>query len=247
MNVQKLSVFKCDHQYRPRVGGSQCVKCGDIVPTQKKVMETQYFVKVDYDFYWENVDKRWNWVQERTGIKLPKRTGNFESDRKLYLKLEKSLKQHNHEQDPFYPFYLKTKYWKALRDAVYKRGGGICEREGCTNPIEQTHHLNYDRIYEENLTDLKGWCGNCHTTHHNIKSKPKPLTPGQRRANRNKKKKQQKQKNVEDMTADQFIKYAEKKKGQKQQQKQRNKSEQNNQNIRCMCPNCGYKMKMKIS
>lgn len=58
-------------------------------------------------------------------------------------------------------FYMASREFALLREAVRKRCGGICER--ChRSKMTQTHHLTYERYGHELLTDLLGVCGPCH-------------------------------------------------------------------------------------
>jgi hypothetical protein len=64
-----------------------------------------------------------------------------------------------------YQAYLCSREWAERKEAVKKRCGGICER--ChTNPVENIHHVTYIRKYAELLTDLAGWCKDCHAYTH---------------------------------------------------------------------------------
>ncbi len=60
-----------------------------------------------------------------------------------------------------YQEYLASREWGLLKVAVRQRSGGTCER--CKQaPHEQTHHVTYERIGHELLTDLLGVCRPCH-------------------------------------------------------------------------------------
>lgn len=62
-------------------------------------------------------------------------------------------------------YYLHSAEWKALRSRVFARCKGICER--CNNAgAHDVHHLTYDRIGSELLTDLLGVCRVCHEELH---------------------------------------------------------------------------------
>lgn len=60
-----------------------------------------------------------------------------------------------------YGRYLASREWALKKNAVRERSGGICER--CKNaPATQCHHLTYQRIGHELLTDLQDICRPCH-------------------------------------------------------------------------------------
>lgn len=60
-----------------------------------------------------------------------------------------------------YQLYLQSREWAELRNKVRERANGICER--CSwQEIHAVHHLTYKRIYNEELSDLRGLCKGCH-------------------------------------------------------------------------------------
>lgn len=64
-----------------------------------------------------------------------------------------------------YQAYLCSREWSVLKRKVRDRSGGRCER--CrVNPHESTHHLTYERKYNERLEDLQGICNKCHAFIH---------------------------------------------------------------------------------
>jgi hypothetical protein len=64
-----------------------------------------------------------------------------------------------------YQHYLQSREWAEKRNAVKERCGGVCER--CNlNLVGNTHHLTYERKYNERLEDLAGWCQGCHDFTH---------------------------------------------------------------------------------
>lgn len=60
-----------------------------------------------------------------------------------------------------YQTYLASREWALKKRAVRERSGGICERCHLA-PHQQTHHLTYERIGQEELEDLQGLCNACH-------------------------------------------------------------------------------------
>lgn len=70
-----------------------------------------------------------------------------------------------YRKNPRYQAYLESPEWKALRKAVLKRCGKICER--CHRYlVDNVHHLTYERVYHELLEDLQGLCRPCHSFLH---------------------------------------------------------------------------------
>ena len=64
-----------------------------------------------------------------------------------------------------YASYMKSRAWRRVRLAVIRRAGGVCERCGRW-PIVNVHHLSYQRVGEEPLSDLLGVCSKCHKDLH---------------------------------------------------------------------------------
>ena len=60
-----------------------------------------------------------------------------------------------------YGVYMASREWALKKRAVRERSGGICER--CKKaPATQVHHLTYERLYRELLSDLLHVCRPCH-------------------------------------------------------------------------------------
>lgn len=63
-----------------------------------------------------------------------------------------------------YRNYLDSARWTAFRNQVIRRYGNrcaICGADG-RNEIVQVHHLNYDRLEHERLSDCVLLCVPCH-------------------------------------------------------------------------------------
>lgn len=61
----------------------------------------------------------------------------------------------------FYEKYLASPQWKQRRLQAFERAGGRCERCGSAVKLE-VHHLTYDRLGREELSDLLVVCKPCH-------------------------------------------------------------------------------------
>lgn len=66
---------------------------------------------------------------------------------------------------PEHARYLRSRAWKALRLAVFKRDGYRCEDCGCVvfdmSKLD-CHHKRYERLGCERLSDLGTKCKRCH-------------------------------------------------------------------------------------
>ena len=61
--------------------------------------------------------------------------------------------------------YLNSPEWKEKRKLVLERDNFICQR--CKiSPAHDVHHISYDAIYKEPLSDLLSVCRNCHLEIH---------------------------------------------------------------------------------
>ncbi|MEH2135433.1 HNH endonuclease [Nostoc sp.] len=66
-----------------------------------------------------------------------------------------------------YPSYLRTKFWKSVREMAIARAGSACQL--CNNKTRlQVHHRTYEnRGYEDkHLGDLTVLCRTCHQKFH---------------------------------------------------------------------------------
>ena len=65
-----------------------------------------------------------------------------------------------------YDEYLKSAEWKHLKNLKLKQVKYTCQ--GCleSGRVLEVHHLNYDRIGMELLTDLTVYCRECHDDAH---------------------------------------------------------------------------------
>ena len=68
------------------------------------------------------------------------------------------MRQHSPE---YHRYILSDESWADRRRLVMVRAGGLCER--ChLQPAIDVHHLTYDSLGEEPLTDLQALCAGCH-------------------------------------------------------------------------------------
>lgn len=76
-----------------------------------------------------------------------------------------NLKTRGPRQFVNYEQYLLSEKWQRRRRAVLERSRGQCEW-CCERPIAEIHHLTYERLGDEKLSDLAGLCSDCHTWAH---------------------------------------------------------------------------------
>jgi 5-methylcytosine-specific restriction endonuclease McrA len=74
-----------------------------------------------------------------------------------------------------YSNHLQSDYWKEIRYKAHVRDGFKCV--DCGDPCElETHHVSYERLGREWLSDLVTLCRSCHSTRHasspNVCNKP---------------------------------------------------------------------------
>ncbi|MCP4149793.1 MAG: hypothetical protein GY757_18760 [bacterium] len=65
--------------------------------------------------------------------------------------------------------YLKSGRWKQLRIKLKYQRGFACENCGVKGKLV-THHLTYDRVFHERLSDLQVLCEKCHGYTHSQKT-----------------------------------------------------------------------------
>lgn len=79
-------------------------------------------------------------------------------------------------QEWYYENYLKSPHWQELRKAKIKEQNFQCERcgeFGRRTPWQtiiglQVHHLTYERLWQEELSDLEVVCRPCHEDEHGL-------------------------------------------------------------------------------
>ena len=69
------------------------------------------------------------------------------------------------KNDQWYADYLASEEWKAKSKAVRDRDNHRCLACNGSKRLE-VHHLTYDNIGDEPLSDLVTWCHSCHSKHH---------------------------------------------------------------------------------
>jgi hypothetical protein len=65
----------------------------------------------------------------------------------------------------WYGAYLKSRHWQRLRAAKLAAVGERCELCGVRG-IVQIHHVTYERLRREELSDLQVLCRDCHNDAH---------------------------------------------------------------------------------
>ena len=125
---------------------SQCVRCGH-TSTPVKAAEVK-----------------------RLGIEIPeydyRRQEHWHRAKSLAYEIARNrLKT---EMEAEYSTYRKSPAWEALREKVFERCDNkceLCEKSQAT----EVHHLTYERIGKEELSDLLGVCRPCHELIHGKK------------------------------------------------------------------------------
>ena len=80
-------------------------------------------------------------------------------------RVKKSNRRADADDREKYAAYVCSREWAVLKEEVYKRARGLCER--ChVFPINAVHHLNYERKHQAELAGLAGWCKYCHAFMH---------------------------------------------------------------------------------
>ncbi len=76
-----------------------------------------------------------------------------------------SVKERLDARRALYVQHLQSDAWSELRLKVIQRENNLCQ--GCRSaPIQNVHHMTYDRLGAELLTDLVGVCRSCHERYH---------------------------------------------------------------------------------
>lgn len=88
-------------------------------------------------------------------------------------KLEDSLFEHSLRKTDWIPYeeyrdYLKSDKWKFIRSIRFNLDDGLCQHCGIKlNDTEaHCHHLTYDRLGDEDISDVVTLCRSCHDAVH---------------------------------------------------------------------------------
>lgn len=73
-----------------------------------------------------------------------------------------------------YSLYLRSKHWRDVKRRYYSKYPYKCIKCGWKKNI-QLHHLTYERIGNERLTDLQALCVRCHREAHGLVKLGQPL------------------------------------------------------------------------
>ena len=66
-----------------------------------------------------------------------------------------------------YQEYLKSEHWRKTRARKLEESGNCCEKCPAKHMLS-VHHLTYERLWKELMTDLEVLCDVCHKTAHGI-------------------------------------------------------------------------------
>ncbi len=132
----------------------QCLDCSQSVgdAVSKKLISSEFLETIKAfdlearDQYWKNQSVQARVIADQI---------LQESEKKLIQRRQ------------LYENHLKSQKWRDLRQLVIERENGVCQ--GCRkSKITQVHHRNYERLGDELLTDLYGFCESCHKKTHDL-------------------------------------------------------------------------------
>ncbi len=125
----------------------QCVRCGNTsTPIKASIAKRQGNPIPEYDY---DLERKWRAAKSLA----------YDAAR---MAIKPQLKAE-------YEAYLCSTEWKQLREKVFGRCEGVCEI--CEEAdAEEVHHLTYERIGREGLSDLMGVCQPCHELIHGPRS-----------------------------------------------------------------------------
>lgn len=65
-----------------------------------------------------------------------------------------------------YQKYLQSDHWKHTRELKLALCGWICEADDCHEKAREVHHLTYETLWDEAMTDLQALCRQHHWLAH---------------------------------------------------------------------------------
>lgn len=157
-DLRQFSATACEHphvetRWSPVRGGSralrdQCIDCGALVgnphPKSRARPETK--------------------AADMAALEAYKRVRKRAYDQILRHHAEAQQRDHSNWKGQ-HAAYLQSPEWRARRDKILKRAGGLCE--GCRErPATVAHHLTYEHWRRELLFELVALCEACHEICH---------------------------------------------------------------------------------
>ena len=136
-----IQVKKLDSAYRPMYK-LQCLHCGK---TFKQLKKTD----VNRDL------PVWPWQSKHAEDIRARAASDYEVWREKVNRLWRD----------YYDAYLSSPEWQEKRRQVIALCGNKCQACGA-NPVQHVHHLNYQNLGNEPLSELAGVCESCHRAMH---------------------------------------------------------------------------------
>lgn len=130
----------------------QCINCGGSTNRTKPLSSKKYGNEIRREFDYGSFD-RW------------KESVSSEKEQ-----LSRAKKNFNFFNSPYYKYvlYLNSPEWKAKRELVFKRDNCKCQK--CKIEIaDDVHHLTYENLGNEKLSELLSICRECHKKIHKMK------------------------------------------------------------------------------
>ncbi len=135
------------NKYQIRI---QCDICGGCLNMRKPLSHAKYSNMVKGEF---SLERHIKWKESKTA----------ESD--YIYSISKQL-EFNKTDYVKYLNHLQSPYWKNIRQQVLLRDNNTCQK--CLKaPAQEVHHLTYNNLGNENLSDLLSLCRICHFSLHN--------------------------------------------------------------------------------
>jgi 5-methylcytosine-specific restriction endonuclease McrA len=132
----------------------QCLNCGGCQNRNKPLSSKKFGDKIRSEFS----NSRFEEFKE-----------NKENERQELTTNKAEYRRRNSKRYKYYE-YLTSDKWKILREKVKERDEYLCQ-ECKIEKAEEVHHLNYDNIFNEKLSDLISVCTECHKKIHQTEEK----------------------------------------------------------------------------
>lgn len=140
------------HNGIPKFVRVQCDNCGGCLEITKPLKRSEYGKKTRGEFSKERYNE---W-------KINKQT-----EKKDIIEFIQFTKESNHS---FYQYniYLRSEHWRTLRLLALERDKWVCQF--CkAEPATEVHHLTYNNLGSESLSELISYCRVCHGKVHDKK------------------------------------------------------------------------------
>jgi hypothetical protein len=131
----------------------------------KKEIRENFVLKTKYDKYKKARKRSQDIKKQNEFVKSAKEELKSGESQVKKIKTEREIWR---KRKAFYTNYLKSQSWKDKRIEAIHHHGSMCQGCKCELPFNliEVHHITYERLGNEKMSDLRIYCKSCHEEEH---------------------------------------------------------------------------------